>query len=196
MSEKIWYENPIFYLTDSELVTKFIPSSKMTIEQQMNAIFRFSLYFSIIVFIIKRDYKIFYLPLFVGFLTFILYKYNNEGFREKDIIMDNLNIGVEKNTQKYCVKPTKDNPFMNVMYDDYKEFPNKPPACKSYKKIVKEEIEKNFEVGYNRHDDDIFRKDGSGRQFYTNPITTIPNDQETFAKWLYTPKLLFKKQTQ
>ena len=25
----------------------------------------------------------------------------------------------------------------------------------------------------------------SSRQFYTNPSTTIPNDQEAFAKWLY-----------
>lgn len=191
--EKIWYENPVFYLTDPQLISNFIPSATMTIEQQMNAVFRFSLYFSIIVFVINRDYRIFYIPLFVGLITYLLYKYTNEGFKDKDTIMDKLNISTNKNSNSYCIKPTKNNPFMNVMYDDYKDFPNKPPACMSYHKNVKEEVDSNFEIGYNRHDDDIFRKDGSARQFYTNPITTIPNDQDSFAKWLYTPKLLFKK---
>ena len=30
-----------------------------------------------------------------------------------------------------------------------------------------------------------FGRNISSRQFYTNPSTTIPNDQESFAKWCY-----------
>ena len=32
---------------------------------------------------------------------------------------------------------------------------------------------------------DIFSKNNSQRQFYTTPVTTIPNDQGSFADWLY-----------
>ena len=31
----------------------------------------------------------------------------------------------------------------------------------------------------------IFSKNNSQRQFYTTPVTTIPNDQKSFANWLY-----------
>ena len=32
---------------------------------------------------------------------------------------------------------------------------------------------------------DIFGKNNSQRQFYTMPVTTIPNNQTQFANWLY-----------
>ena len=36
---------------------------------------------------------------------------------------------------------------------------------------------------------DLFGKNNSQRHFYTVPGNSIPNDQDTFAKWLYaTPK--------
>lgn len=191
-NQDIWYINPILYLTDYKLLTEFIPSSAMTTEEQLNAAFRFSLYLSIIVFLIKHDFRIFYLPVFVGAMTVLLYKYDSDNNNKKEI-MEKLDIGVDKNTQKYCSKPTKNNPFMNVMYNDYKDFPNKPKACNNSKKSVKIDINKKFEDNYNRQDDDVFRKDGSERQFYTTPITTIPNDQDAFAKWLYTPNIRYKK---
>jgi hypothetical protein len=33
--------------------------------------------------------------------------------------------------------------------------------------------------------DDLFNRNTSQRQFYTTPVTTIPNDQTGFARWLY-----------
>ena len=33
--------------------------------------------------------------------------------------------------------------------------------------------------------DDLFERFNSQRQFYTVPGNSIPNDQDTFAKWLY-----------
>ena len=192
-NQTMWYEDPIYFMLNSDLLFEFIPLSTMKDTEQLNAVFRFSIYFSIIVFIIKRDYRIFYLTIFVGFITFILNYYNVKNNENKDTIMENLNIGTDSNTREYCIKPTFENPFMNVSYNDYKDFPNKPAACKPFKKSVKKDIETKFEKGYNRHDDDVFKKDGSSRQFYTNPITTIPNDQDGFAKWLYTPNLRFKK---
>jgi hypothetical protein len=188
----IWYRDPISYLIDVNFVTEFIPNSEMKTEEQLNAIFRFSIYLSILVFLFKNDFRIFYLPIFVGLMTFVLYKYDSEN-NQKAKVMEELNIVVDKNTKEYCSKPTNNNPFMNVLQSDYEDFPNKPPACNVSKSSVKKDIVQKFEENYNRQDDDIFRTGGSERQFYTTPITTIPNDQESFAKWLYTPNLKFKK---
>lgn len=47
------------------------------------------------------------------------------------------------------------------------------------------EIDKHFYQDLFRDTSDIYGKVHSQRQFYTMPVTTIPNDQEKFANWLY-----------
>lgn len=193
INKYIWYSNPIYYLTDKRFLTEFIPDNSMSTERQLNAALRFSIYFAIILFIIKRDLKIFILPIFVGGFTYALNSVNNNNTIDKNKIVENLNMNKNTNVDKYCIKPSKDNPFMNVNYTDYKNFPNKPAASMAFEKGVENEIGRNFNKDYNRPVDDVFEKEGGYRQFYTTPSTTIPNDQDTFAKWLYTPKLLYKK---
>lgn len=193
INKEIWYYNPIYYLTDKNILMEFLPDNSMNIERQLNACLRFSIYFAIILFIIKRDVRIFFLPIFVGGFTYIFYTMENNNKVDKNQIIEKLNFNKNKNVDKYCVKPSKDNPFMNINYTDYKNFPNKPSACMSFEKGVEKEIDINFNKDYNRPVDDVFEKEGGYRQFYTTPSTTIPNDQDTFAKWLYTPKLRFKK---
>jgi hypothetical protein len=84
---------------------------------------------------------------------------------------------------------------MNIAYTDYTDFPNKPEACMSFdNENIKKDISNKFNKDYNREDNDVFKTDGSFRQFYTNPCTTIPNDQTAFAKWLYEPRYIFKKE--
>ena len=46
-------------------------------------------------------------------------------------------------------------------------------------------IEKNFDEGLFRDISDIFGKNNSQRQFFSVPGGSIPNDQGSFAKWLY-----------
>lgn len=190
--ENIWYSDPIKYLTSPSYLTKFIPENNMKIEEQLNAIIRFSIYFCIVVFIIKHDFKVFIILVVILVASIILYQIYIDKDTTKNSIMEHLNISTNKSTDTYCTKPTKDNPFMNVMYNDYRKFPNRPPACMNNKKEAKEMIDKYFNENYNRSTDDVFEKDGGSRQFYTNPSTTIPNDQDTFAKWLYTPNLIYK----
>jgi hypothetical protein len=72
---------------------------------------------------------------------------------------------------------------MNVLMSEWTDNPNRPPAC-GYSGI-KDEIEENFSFNLYRDIDDLFDKNNSQRQFYTTPITTIPNDQGSFARWLY-----------
>jgi hypothetical protein len=83
-----------------------------------------------------------------------------------------------------CRKPTKDNPFMNPPITDFsKEF--SPSACNADDEDIKDMIEDNFNADLYRDLDDLFDIKNSQRQFYTVPVTSIPNAQDEFANWLY-----------
>ena len=59
-----------------------------------------------------------------------------------------------------------------------------PPIKMKAKDIVVPEgfLLRNFEE---QDVDDLFGRYNSQRQFYTMPSTTVPNDQKSFAEWLY-----------
>ena len=63
-------------------------------------------------------------------------------------------------------------------------------SCTSYNnKGVQNYTDNIFSSGVYRDVNDLFGKNNSQRQFYTVPGNSIPNDQDKFAKWLYsTPK--------
>ena len=76
---------------------------------------------------------------------------------------------------------------MNVLITDYQSNPNREAIIKKEpnNKTIKEQIENKFEINLYKDVGDIFGKENSQRQYYTNPVTTIPNDQQKFANWLY-----------
>ena len=50
-------------------------------------------------------------------------------------------------------------------------------------------IKKKFNNNLFHDIEDVYDRKNSQRQFYTMPSTTIPNNRDTFQKWLYkTPK--------
>ena len=61
-----------------------------------------------------------------------------------------------------------------------------PKSCPSYNNVgVQRRVEELFNEDLYRDVNDIFGKNNSQRQFYSVPGNTIPNDQGSFAKWLY-----------
>ncbi len=84
---------------------------------------------------------------------------------------------------KLCTRTTVENPFMNPSIVDIQYNSNRPAACDIDK--VKDRVENNFKKRVFKDVNDIWGKDYSAREFYTVPSTTIPNDQEGYAKWLY-----------
>ena len=191
-TEKIWYDNPIAFFSDPSKITKFIPDKDMSLTEQLNASFRFALYFSLAVWLIRRDINVLYFAIFAGLMTILLYKFDKQGKSQKASILEKMDLGSDR-VKGICVKPTVNNPFMNVGYTDYKDFPNRPQACNVMNKPVKKMIKKYFDTNLNRSEDDIFHKSASDRQFYTMPSTTIPNDQGSFADWCYKPKKTCKE---
>jgi hypothetical protein len=82
-----------------------------------------------------------------------------------------------------CVRSTAENPFGNMLLTDISDRPDRPPAC-AYDDM-KDDIEKNFEVGLFQNSTDLFKKENSQRQYYTMPVSTTLPDTYAFAQFLY-----------
>lgn len=81
--------------------------------------------------------------------------------------------------------PTSRNPFMNLLVDEYKYNPNRPSAAPVDDPTVKQTMDDYFRIQWYSDPTDVFGKNQGQRQFITQPSTTVPNDQGSFANWLY-----------
>ena len=81
--------------------------------------------------------------------------------------------------------PTSRNLFMNVLLDEIKYNPDRPEAATVGHPTVKQTMDDFFRVQWFSDPTDVFGKNQGQRQFVTQPSTTVPNDQGSFADWLY-----------
>lgn len=181
--EHIWFEDIQGFMTPTNFLI-FFPSSAMTLAEQLNALFRFTIYLSVIAFLIKNDTTIFFAPILMALLSYMIYTTHIQHKNNDKKVIENMGLQRDKYSKRVCQPPSIDNPFMNVLTSDYKDNPTRPKACRFSGK-TKQRATKFFNHNLYRNTDDIFQKNASDRQFYTTPITTIPNDMDGFAKWLY-----------
>lgn len=81
--------------------------------------------------------------------------------------------------------PTSRNPFMNILLDEIKYNPTRPSAASVQDPAVSQVMDDYFRIQWHSDPTDVYGKKQSQRQFITQPSTTIPNDQGSFADWLY-----------
>jgi hypothetical protein len=81
--------------------------------------------------------------------------------------------------------PTSRNPFMNILLDDIKYNPQRPAASHVDQPDVAQTMDDYFRIQWFSDPTDVFGKNQGQRQFITQPSTTVPNDQGSFADWLY-----------
>ena len=183
-SGQIWYQDPYSFMS-REAFLQFFPTPDMTLAQKINAVMRFTIYFVLVMVLISGNLHYMYLLVGVAAVTSAIYELEKRDKRAKreNFIRDNLAQDVK--TGESCVRPTQENPFMNVLMSEYSQNPERPKACDVEQEGVKDMIGDCFNESVIRDVDDIFYKKASDRQFYTTPNTKIPNDQDGFAKWLY-----------
>ena len=182
----LWIED-ISILYEKKYIFEIIPMKNFDLNRKLNSLLRLSIFYSIIVYLFKKNNKALMIPIGVGVFTIIIsknLKINN--INEKIIKLHNDN--VDENFLMYdvgegCKVPEKNNPFMNpTLYSD----DNSKKPCLSYNnKGIQREIEEKFNEDLYRDVNDIFGKNNSQRQFYTVPGKTNPNDLESYKKWLY-----------
>ena len=163
-----------FWLNDLNVLLDnygdFIPTKKMTNNEKANAIFRFGIYFGIILCLLGMDTTWLSVSVILIIISIIIGK--TENF----------------DSQIKCTKPTKNNPYMNFTLGDHINNPNKPKACGLNEQTRKEELinfyhNLNGDLTLNKFE--LYSRSNNDRNFYTMPSTTLVNDQESFAKFLY-----------
>jgi hypothetical protein len=81
--------------------------------------------------------------------------------------------------------PNTKNPFHNVMVDEIKYAPSRGPAPDITTAENKHVLDSFFRTQWFSDPTDVFGKSQSQRQFISQPVTTVPNDQGSYQSWLY-----------
>ena len=203
-----WSQNPNI-LFKSEYILELFPVDSMSYSQKLNAISRTIVILTLISFFFTQSLRI----LVVGSITlFVIYllHYNDElanGKRKRGSSNNVENFStpaldvmttVNENTATFD-RPDSSNPFSNVLLPDYDYNPQKKPAPPSFNQNTSNDIldkAKQFVIDANPGQPDIADKlfkdlgeqfvfEQSLQPFYSNPATTIPNDQGGFADFCY-----------
>jgi hypothetical protein len=169
----ILYENQNYY--------RFFPAPTMTRVEKLNSLSRFMIYLFILFMLFSENYAIFPVIGLVLIVVLFYIQKNDKKDQKKEKFCQN---GVCKKAE-VCVKPTIDNPFMNVTLDQYRDWPTRPKACNPMDPSVKRDIEEAYHHNLLIDADDLYQRGHSQRQFYTVPNTQLANEQGKFARWLY-----------
>ena len=197
LTDMFWFSNPKVLVTMNRIFEIF-PSRNYTLARKLNSLVRLAIFFSLVMYVLKKDTKYFVVPVIVMALTWLIhYKQGSFTASENDTKKDSpmtANTPTNKSSNKPmppvesgCLLPTKDNPFMNPPFQDYGNDKALPPkSCLTYNNVgLQGKVENLFETDLYRDVSDIFGKENSQRQFYTVPGNQSPNDQGAFAQWLY-----------
>ncbi|AGC01880.1 hypothetical protein H012_gp583 [Acanthamoeba polyphaga moumouvirus] len=182
------YNNDIFWIYDPMVLFrnnnwyKIIPTKNMTQVEALNALTRLFIYLLILSAILSFVTNYAYISIIAIIVIIIIYfvVLNTTGPNTLYNDPDNIERFTKENPgeEETCQKPTKNNPFMNITLQDLEENNNRPVACNIDNDIIKNEVQ-------NIISEKISLNEKNDRQFYTMPVTTIPNKQTEFAKWLY-----------
>ena len=168
--DKIWFED-VGVL--SRRWKEFFPCAQQTPAERVNAIVRLIAYATAAAFVYNREART--LVLGAGAIAVVTFAFNhrrNEAFPLQPLVPPG---------DRACTRPTKDNPFANVLLTDLGK--ERPPAC-PYDE-VKGEVKQHFNDGLFRNATDIYDNENSQHQFHTMPVTTIIPDTGAFANFLY-----------
>jgi hypothetical protein len=209
---QFWINQPSVLLDKNDM-TDLWPMPLMSVEQKLNAITRLVLLLTILGFLITNNINII-ITGFITLAIFVMlyrtqYNLNTSSSDADSAASSNKKEGFV-NSQMYnalkphLTTPTLQNPMMNVLLPEISYNPTRDEAAPAYNPEVEKEINHSTE-GYvvldfeprNLTEAEKLRKklfadlgdkyefDDSMRMFYTNPSTTIPNDQKGFAEFCF-----------
>ena len=180
-----WYEDiAVLYAKDKLL--EFYPTPMMTMEEKLNAITRLAIYSGILLSFMKNDID--YIVISVCVMLVIALFWKNQKPQAQPFSHPTNNYPALDNVQDLqdvseCTLPTNDNPFGNVLMNEYSENPNRMPAC--FAENVESSLNDAFMHNIVQSPVDVYNKRHNQRQFYSTANTTIPNDQNSFAQFAY-----------
>ncbi len=186
--ETFWLNDPANLFTKDNW-TYFVPTDAMTVPEALNAVTRFSIYFSFMLTIVTSNTNyLLFIPAVMLMTIFLARLYPRTQVMKETFALKG----------KYA-SPQSNNPFMNVLFTDYVDNPERSAAPPDITNDgIKESIDEAFAETHDLFMDttDKYALSQSARTFVTQAATTIPNDLEGFQKFLNTDNVSRKEHSE
>lgn len=184
-----WFSDPSV-LFQQDTWYRFVPTAGMSVDDSLNAVVRFTVYLSILLFACSMDVKYFvYVPVVMA-LTVGLHTL----YPKTKTITESFRMGTAVSSYRGAEtsKPTQENPFMNPTLVDIHENPNRPPAADPTDASVRDQVNKQFSQTSNMYLDttDVFQQVQAQRNFYTVPTDDHAGLLKFLGKGMASGKLL------
>lgn len=188
--DQFWTDN-VEILWSGKRWKEFFPREQDTYEEKLNSVMRATLYISLVLIIMYMNLG--YIWVALGGIILTIFLYENHRSSKETFIVNNeeltpANFTPLKKGVKQYVEPTPDNPMMNVDLTDYRKRPNRESLSKIAEADdpeMKKAVDSAFYDRIFRDVSDVYSTVAAERNFYTVPVTTIPNDQKAFAEFCY-----------
>lgn len=178
---KVWFDDPQ-QLIRADQVLQFWPNRDQTPADRINAASRFIIYATCVIYLTRRDARIFVLGGTVLSVLYVMHK--SKMVKEA--------YGVSINGDPGCQLPTEENPMGNVLITDFTDAPNRLEACyyPTVKPLVNRYVGNRIQYDGGRSGSPTMaaKRNLFERQFVSSPVSKIPGDQTAFAEWCYGPK--------
>ena len=182
---EVWFDQPV-ELIRTDRVAQFWPTNSQSVEDRVNAASRFVVYATCLLYLIRRDVRLFVLGATALGVLYFMYR--------NDLVKNGMGRSTRGgNDSATCTMPTRENPMGNAMLHHYVDHPNKPPACwspsvDSYRRHYLDNTFK-YDSGRSRRPLPEYQRNHAARQFVSAPVSSLPGGEQTeFAEWLYGPK--------
>lgn len=207
-----WAENPNI-LFNQKYLFEFFPVEDMTYEQKLNSVTRTVVILTVVGALLSRSVRTLIVGVItIGAIYLLHYYHQKEADKVKSKkVKEEVTEGFESPAIAFLtennktlptdafLEPDTSNPFGNVMMTDYDYNPNKKPAPPAFNSKVNTAILSSAKQLVNEANpgqpniaDKLFNDLGDNlafeqslRPFNSNPSTTIPNDQQSFAEFCY-----------
>ena len=192
MSTPFWFKD-ISILYNKNYLLEIIPKKEYDFSRKLNAVVRFAVYYSILLYIFKRDGNILCFPFITIVITVFLHR-TNRNEKNDDAMnglmsskshtsMEDIDAMIMDINKDVFREPDDDNPMMNQNTFDLYE--NKKAVPTYNNPGMKRKVEETLDAGIFKDSNDLFNRRNSQRQWYTMPNTEAMNKQTEFAKWCY-----------
>ena len=187
MNTSFWLDNPNVLLNKNQ-ITEIWPQDNFDLDRKLNAITRLILVLAILGFLFTKSSYII-VSAAVSIVVLVMIHKSKSHSKEG---MENLDIKINKEDFEELLNeeftmPTKKNPFMNVLMNEYKDNPTRKSAALVYNEEVLDDATKK-----SRKDERLYKNLGDNltfqnslRNFYSTANTSIPNNQKEFAEFCY-----------
>lgn len=198
---QFWLDEPSVLWTEATEFFPFTEHDKRCTASALNSFTRFGVYLAVVLTLVRMEAAWLVVGLLFAGFAIGAWKFmesngavregfmNDRGFDTDAPILDPREVINEYLPdiigERARTNPTPANPFMNVLVTDIGDNPYKPPARNTGSYEVKQELDSYFQTMFADDPGDVFNHTSGQRNWVTMPSTTIPNDQASFANWLY-----------